>query len=233
MTNDTTKSSLLSEILKSKIDPKLLLSILKDESPNLEKKLINSKLIENREASLLEFEQAIQDPSKNELNYWQPFIESNRWILGNSYALILDGRDIDLWNTADYIIESEDGFIDIVEIKHPHFEFWQKTSSGEYSKYRGFIQPSNELKGAITQAINYIFSIEKKYTDPDWLKKMKCETPVKPTCTIIIGRSVNWEIEEKIAFRLLNDSLHGISIITFDHLFNRALRLLKSLETEK
>ncbi|MCG2690171.1 DUF4263 domain-containing protein [Candidatus Parcubacteria bacterium] len=171
--------------------------------------------------ALDEFKTSLADPNKKERNYWQPFLEKNRWMFGLSYFVLLDESRIDLWDTADYLFESEDGFIDIAEIKHPHIEFWQKDSSGNYKKYRNFIQQSEELKGAITQATNYIFQVEKKFSDPDWCRKNGCETPVKPKCTVIFGRSDKWAIEEKTAFRLLNDSLHGIEVITFDHLYNR------------
>ena len=153
-------------------------------------------------------------------------------MFGLSYFVLLDESRIDLWDTADYLFESEDGFIDIVEIKNPHIDFWQRDSNSNYKKYRDFLQPSEELKGAITQATNYIFQIEKKFSDPDWQRKNKCEAPVKPCCTVIFGRSNTWTIEEKTAFRLLNDSLHGVTVITFDHLYSRAERLLISLEKE-
>jgi hypothetical protein len=155
-------------------------------------------------------------------------------MFGLSYFILLNENRIDLWNTADFLFESEDGFIDIVEIKHPHFDFWQKkkNKSKNYKRYRGFLQQSEELKRAIVQATNYIFQIEKKFSDTDWCRNNKCETPVKPKCTIIFGRSNEWKLEEKTAFRLLNDSLHGIEIITFDHFFNRAKKILDSMRKE-
>jgi len=179
-----------------------------------------------------EFENSLTDPSKKERDYWQPFLENNRWMFGLSYFILLKDPRIDLWDTADYLFEADDGFVDIVEIKHPHLEFWHKDSSGKHKKYRTFIQFSEELKGSITQSTNYIFQIEKKYSDPDWCRKNNVETPVKPKCTIIFGRSNEWSIEEKTAFRLLNDSLHGIEIITFDHLLNRASKIIDSLKQE-
>jgi hypothetical protein len=102
-----------------------------------------------------------------------------------------------------------------------------------YNRYRNFLQPSEELRGAITQASNYIFQIEKKFGDHDWCVENNCEHPVKPKCIVIVGSSKTWEVEEKTAFRLLNDSLHGIEVITFDHLLDRAKISLKFLEEEK
>ncbi len=232
LTNDKVTIDLVSQILKSEKNKETIYQLFKEQYPELDKKILTYKLVQARGKALDEFKTSLLDFNKKERDYWQPFLEKNRWMFGLSYFVLLDESKIDLWDTADYLFESEDGFIDIVEIKHPHIDFWQKDSAGNYKKYRNFLQHSEELKGAITQATNYIFQIEKKFSDPDWCRKNKCETPVKPKCTVVFGRSDQWKLEEKTAFRLLNDSLHGVEVITFDHLYNRALRILNSLEKE-
>jgi len=232
LSNDEVTVDLVRQILRSKKNQDTIYQLFKEQYPELDKKILTYKLVEARRVALNEFKTALDDPNKKERDYWQPFLEKNRWMFGLSYFVLLDETRIDLSDTADYIFKSEDGFIDIVEIKHPHVEFWQKDSLGKYKKYRDFLQYSEELKGSITQSINYIFQVEKRFSDPDWCRHNKCETPVKPKCTIILGRSDNWQLEEKTAFRLLNDSLHGIEIITFDHLYSRANRILNSLENE-
>ena len=232
LTNDEVTIDLVKQILRSEKNKDTIYQLFKEQYPELDKKILTYKLVQARKIALDEFKTSLADPNKKERNYWQPFLEKNRWMFGLSYFVLLDESRIDLWDTADYLFESEDGFIDIAEIKHPHIEFWQKDSSGNYKKYRNFIQHSEELKGAITQATNYIFQVEKKFSDPDWCRKNGCETPVKPKCTVIFGRSDEWAIEEKTAFRLLNDSLHGIEVITFDQLYNRASKVLNSLEKE-
>lgn len=232
MTNDEVTIDLVKQILRSEKNKDTIYQLFKEQYPELDKKILTYKLVQARKIALDEFRISLADQNKKERDYWQPFLEKNRWMFGLSYFVLLDENRIDLWDTADYLFESEDGFIDIVEIKHPHIEFWQKDSIGDYKKYRNFLQHSEELKGAIIQAVNYIFQIEKKFSNPDWCRKNNCETPVKPKCTVIFGRSDIWKIEEKTALRLLNDSLHGIKVITFDHLYNRASKVLNSLEKE-
>ncbi|MGA2417695.1 MAG: Shedu anti-phage system protein SduA domain-containing protein [Candidatus Staskawiczbacteria bacterium] len=232
LSNDEVTINLVKQILQSEKNKDTVYQLFKEQYPELDKKILTYKLVQARRVALDEFKTSLSDLDKKERNYWQPFLEKNRWMFGLSYFVLLDESRIDLWDTADYLFESEDGFIDIVEIKHPHIDFWQKDSIGGYKRYRDFLQPSEELKGSLTQATNYIFQVEKKFSDPDWCRENKCETPVKPKCTVILGRSINWALEEKTAFRLLNDSLHGIEVITFDHLFSRAERLLNSLEKE-
>jgi len=232
LTNDVVTIDLVRQILSSEKNKETIYQLFKEQYPELDKKILTYKLVQARKVALDEFKDSLSDPNKIERNYWQAFLEGNRWMFGLSYFVLLDDARIDLWNTADYLFESEDGFIDIVEIKHPHIEFWEKDGSGNYKKYRGFMQHSEELKGAIIQATNYIFQVEKKFSDPDWCRENRCETPVKPKCTVVFGRSEGWALEEKTAFRLLNDSMHGIEVITFDHLYNRALKILNSMEKE-
>ncbi|MHB8841244.1 MAG: Shedu anti-phage system protein SduA domain-containing protein [Candidatus Aquicultor sp.] len=232
LTNDEVTIDVVRQILQSAKNKDTVYQLFKEQYPELDKKILTYKLVQARKVSLDEFKASSSDPEKKERNYWQPFLEQNRWMFGLSYFVLLDESRIDLWDTADYLFESEDGFIDIVEIKHPHLDFWQKDREGQYKKYRDFLQHSEDLKGAITQATNYIFQVEKKFSDPDWCRRHGCETPVKPKCTVISGRSNEWTIEEKTAFRLLNDCLHGVEVITFDHLYNRAEKLLNTLEKE-
>jgi hypothetical protein len=232
LSNDEVTIDIVRNILQSNRNKETIFQLFKEKYPELDKKILTYKLVQSRRSALLEFKASLDDTEKLERNYWQPFLEKNRWMFGLTYFVLLDDSRIDPWDTADYLFEAEDGFIDIVEIKHPHASFWELNNRGKYIKYRGHIQHSKEAKGAITQAINYIFQTEKKFADPDWCRKHNCETPVKPKCTAILGRSLNWNIEEKTAFRLLNDSLHGVEIITFDHLYNRGERLLDCMEKE-
>jgi hypothetical protein len=232
LTNDKVTLNVVKKILESEKNKDAIFDLFKSQYPKLDKKILTYKLVEARRIALNEFKESMIDEEKKERDYWQPFLKKNRWMFGLTYFVLLDDSRIDLWDTADYLFEAEDGFIDIVEIKHPHIDFWERDSRGDYKRYRGFIQPSEELNGSITQATNYIFQVEKKFADPDWCRKNKCQTPVKPKCTIILGRSGDWDIEEKTAYRLLNDGLHGIEIITFDHLYSRAKKILDSLSKE-
>jgi hypothetical protein len=48
---------------------------------------------------------------------------------------------------------------------------------------------------------------------------------LKPRCTLVIGRSNTWNLEQFEAFRILNSMYHNINIITYDMLLNRAQKL--------
>lgn len=231
-TNSESAIELLKEILALDGNREEYFRLFKEHYPKLNKKLLVYRLVQARREALEEFKRSLKDPAKTERNYWQKFLTDNKWMFGLPYFVLLDERRLDISSTADYLFESEDGFIDIVEIKNPHDEFWLKKADGTYVKYRNYLQVSNELRGAVTQGTNYIFEVEKKCDSAQWMTQHNCQAPVKPKCLVVLGRSADWQLEEGTAFRLLNDSLHGVSVITFDHLRSRAEKALLDLEQE-
>lgn len=50
-------------------------------------------------------------------SFWQDWFSENKWVLGSDFAQIIDERNIDTENIADYIMRAFDGFVDLVEIK--------------------------------------------------------------------------------------------------------------------
>ena len=49
---------------------------------------------------------------------------------------------------------------------------------------------------------------------------------MKPRCTLIFGRSNDWDDEMKKSFRILNSSYSQLSIMTYDQLLDRAKNVL-------
>ncbi len=161
--------------------------------------------------------------SKNE-EVWQRFFSKNSWILGSDFVEILDERRLDVENITDYLLKSYDGFVDIIELKLPTENFW----TAEHI-------PRSELTTATMQCNRYILQTERKINDLEFSKKVQQTPIVKPRITLIYGRSVNWEDGEKEAYRVLNSSYSNLNIISYDHLLERAKRLIRisKLEVEK
>lgn len=200
--------------------------------PSLSQSLALARIYQERQGAMKEFIESLEN-TKDE-HYWQDFLKRNQWMFGASYVNIIDERRIDIHHETDLPFEIEDGFMDIVEIKRPDFPFWaQHPKSKENYRYRGkFLVPHVYLQGAISQLSKYIFQAEKRVSDLDYINDHGGVVPVKPRGLVIHGRSVGWDNEEREAFRLLNDQLHNIQIITFDHLLVRAKRILKVMESE-
>lgn len=86
--------------------------------------------------------------------------------------------------------------------------------------------PHGELQGAIAQTTKYILQAEKSLDSNEYIRDHGGVVPLKPRGLIVHGRSNDWTANEWEAFRLLNDELHTVQVITFDHLLKQAERIL-------
>ncbi len=152
---------------------------------------------------------------------WQSWFEENSWVLGSDFVKVLDERSIDTKNISDFLMKSYDGFLDIVEIKRPEggLKFW--SSSLDHGNWI----PHNDLVKAITQAAIYIHEVEREANDLRFYERVGVKA-IKPRCTLIYGRSDGWRKEQQEAFRILNSSYHNLTIMTYDHVLDRARRIL-------
>lgn len=146
---------------------------------------------------------------------WQKFFSQNSWILGSDFIDILDERQLDVDNITDYLLKSYDGFVDIIELKLPSEPFW--TSE---------IIPRSELTSATMQCNRYILQTERNINDLEFSKKIKNTPIVKPRITLIYGRSQDWNTDQCEAYRVLNSSYSNLTVISYDHLLERAKRII-------
>jgi antiviral defense system Shedu protein SduA len=153
---------------------------------------------------------------------WQRFFEQHDWILGSDFVRVLDEREIDVDHIADYLMQAYDGFLDLIEIKRPEgsMQFWASTLD------HGHYVPHSDLTKAITQAQRYIYEVEREANSLKTLERLGGVKAVKPRCTLIFGRSNDWTLEQTEAYRILNAGLHSLSILTYDHVLERARRML-------
>lgn len=155
-------------------------------------------------------------------NKWQTWFEKNSWVLGSDFVKILDERAIDTSNISDFLMQSYDGFLDVIEIKRPEggLKFWGSALD------HGNCYPHSDLIKAITQSISYIHEIELQANDMKFFERVGKVKTVKPRCTLIFGRSNGWNQAQQEAFRILNSSYHNLTIMTFDHVLERAKRII-------
>ena len=177
-----------------------------------------------KKKTLSEFEKEI-DNDKNEA-FWQEWFNRNKWILGSEYLKILDERKIDINHIADFLVQVFDGFVDIVEIKKPSLEFWAKQKDNSHNNY----VPSSDLIKAITQCQNYLYEIEQEANSVKYVEELKAKI-IKPRCLLIIGKSKEWDDEKRKAYRILNSSYTNLTILTYDHLLERAKNIMNKTET--
>ena len=176
-----------------------------------------ASVIKKRDA-LIELQEKLQEEQPE--RYWQEWFTRNKWVLGSDFAQIVDERVIDTENIADYIMKSYDGFVDLVEIKKPNgLPFWAST------KDHGNYVPSVDLTKAITQCLNYIYAIELEANSTKFARRIGSRV-IKPRCILIFGRSYDWNDEQREAYRILNAAYNQVSILTYDHISERAQNVL-------
>lgn len=173
-----------------------------------------------RSRAVSEYENMLSDDLVE--HRWQDWFEENAWVLGSDFVRVLDERHIDVQNISDFLMQAYDGFLDVVEIKRPEGElkFWSPTRD------HGNLVPSSDLTKAITQAARYIFEIEREANSIKFQERIGGVKTVKPRGILIFGRSAGWGDDENEAFRILNSSYHNLSIMTYDHVLERARRMV-------
>lgn len=174
----------------------------------------------NRKNSVEEFEHMLE----NDLieHRWQEWFEQNDWVMGTEFVRVLDEREIDTANISDFLMQAYDGFLDIVEIKRPegNLKFWMETLD------HGNYVPSSDLIKAITQASRYIYEVEREANSNKFLERVGNVKTVKPRCILIFGRSFDWDEKKSESYRILNSSYHNLTILSYDHVLERAKRIV-------
>jgi len=199
----------------------------------LTQKDINSLL--KRREKLAEFKQSLTSHSSDE-SWWQDFFEENKWIFGYglNYEILrqqqpqptyggvkIDGtggqRGDNLMSTTGDL-----NFTVLVEIKTPATLLLQGTQEIR----NGAWSLSKNLTDALSQIQANIQTWEKQGSEQpenrDKLDKLSVFT-VKPKGIIVIG-SLSQLIDrnKRETFQRFRKSIHGIDIITYDELFERA-----------
>ena len=99
--------------------------------------------------------------------------------------------------------------------------FWAATQD------HGNYVPSSDLIKAITQASRYLYEVEREANSVKFLERVDHVKTIKPRCILIFGRSHGWNNEQRESYRILNSSLHNLTILTYDHVLERARSLFK------
>ncbi len=146
---------------------------------------------------------------------WQRFFSTNEWILGSDLVKVLDERRLDIEDITDFLIKSYDGFVDIIELKLPKAPFWTEENI-----------PRSELTKAVMQCNRYILETERNINSLEFYKKVDATPIAKPRITLVYERSNDWVNDKREMYRILNSSYSNLSIMTYDHLLERAKRIL-------
>lgn len=213
-----------------------VLKNLREEKKVLSKNI--EKLKELQKQSSISYYQQRRDELKERLlkkypetkgkNSWQTWTYSNSWIFGVNYQTPVQKEKVGFNSIPDYLFPTLDSFIDILEIKKPDAQVIVRDAS-----HTGSYMWSGVVNEAIGQVVNYIHEIELNQLQIQQnLKRNYAELfkngifTIKPRAFILVGNSENWIEEQREALRKLNYSLHGIEILTYFDILQRAEKII-------
>ena len=195
--------------------------------------------LKNKENAIKEFKNRLNNEKLNEDkgdDNWQNWFCENKWFFGSDYVKILTRRTLDENSKTDFLASSYGNFLDIIEIKSPLLDsgklFNEDIKEKEGAKWK-YYHPTNHLTKAIFQCLRYINEVEKKVADPEKNKKFETCEIVKPRCTLIFGRSNNFNNDQHKTLRIMNSHYNNFSIITYDQLLERAEKMIKIINNKK
>jgi len=156
---------------------------------------------------------------------FQNWIERNLlWVFGVEYkSHKLEARKISIFSEADLVMESMDGFIDLIELKRPNLQILNKDIS--HNSY----YPSVDLSKALGQCGQYLKKMDEYKMQLQNEHKVKI---LRPRIKIIIGRTDEYEEEQYEALRMLNCNLNNIQIISYDYLLSCGQYIISNLNTK-
>ncbi len=192
--------------------------------------LANSIKFQKYKETLNEFQERLKNdyPETSGVNSWQAWLTENYWVFGSNYKRPIPKAKINIEGSMpDFIFPSIDGCVDGIDIKKPNIEEIIVKDADHSSSFYW----SRDINKAIGQVVNYLYDMDENRLK---LAEILRVNIARPRGIIIAGRSNNWTAEQLKAYRKLSFSLHGIEIITYDHLLERARSLISVLlEDEK
>ncbi|OGU40121.1 MAG: hypothetical protein A2X61_06975 [Ignavibacteria bacterium GWB2_35_12] len=188
-----------------------------------EKSLTNLKLLLELESttnileSIHDFEDLNEYLAGQPEKIFQNWIEKNIWTLGIDYIRKHPAHKIGISSDSDLIMETTDGFIDLIELKRPKFEIFS------YDESHRSYYPSKELSKVIGQCMQYLKILDnyKLVLESEYKYKI-----LRPRIKIIVGRSIDFDDDRNEALRMLNSCLNHIQVISYDYLYQSGKNII-------
>ena len=237
--NTSIGTSLLSKLLNWAIN-------LEDPLPLIERLVeLNASSLGklNAAVGLQSLKQALNQWDQNQHNsdeeFWQQSLAQYSFVLEQTFSWptsIVDGKAYiggknvfnKNGNMVDFLMRNRlTQSAALIEIKTP-------SASLLGSRYRGTYNVSSELSGSIMQTLNYKHSLQEDFQSLTRGQNDLFDS-LNPQCAVIIGNAKN-ELNDQTklkAFELYRHQFQGLTVITFDELFDKTRQLIKLLEGEQ
>lgn len=156
---------------------------------------------------------------------FQNWIEKNLWIFGVEYVKKHDARKIALFSEGDILMESMDGFLDLIELKRPKLDY----EIFKYDSSHKCYYPSPDLSKVIGQCLFYLQKMDDYKLNLEKDYKIKI---LRPRIKVILGRTKEFSDDQFSALRMLNSNLNHIQIISFDYLLSCGRKLISHYDQD-
>lgn len=184
-------------------------------------KLIDLEINSNITDEIINHPELLKYAAGQPEKIFQNWIENNLWVFGIDYIKKHDERKIALFSEGDLLMETVDGFLDLIELKRPKHELLKFDNSHKCH------YPHPDLSVVIGQSLFYLQKLSEYKLIIQHEYKVKI---IMPRIKIIVGRNTNFIDEQKDCIRMLNTNLNSIQIITYDDLVTFGQLLLKANE---
>lgn len=152
---------------------------------------------------------------------FQNWIENNLWVFGIEYIKHHDSRRIALFSEGDLLMESADGFLDLIELKRP-IHTLLKFDESHKCHY-----PHNDLSAVLGQSLFYLQKLSEYKLN---LEREYGTKVLMPRVKIIIGNTNEFEEEHYHCLRMINSDLKSIQVISYTDLVKFGHLLISAYE---
>lgn len=169
-------------------------------------------------AATTELSRMLSDESLTEHDY-QRWFDLHYWVFGNAYVAKDEIKRIGRSDNIDLLLkQTASGLRDIVELKRPISQVLDYDPS---HKQYYFSREASKAIGQCDRYLNVFSEVARKglIDEPDIVAH-------HPRAIIVIGRSNDWDKAKREALHSLNSRLHGITVMTFDHVLEQACQML-------
>lgn len=237
--NSAIGTNLLSKLLYWAInldDPQPLIERLVELNPSSLGKLNAAVGLQSLKLALHQWE---NNQNNSDEEFWQQSLTQYSFVLEQTFSWptsIVDGKAYiggktvfnKGGNIVDFLMRNRlTQSAALIEIKTP-------SSPLLGSRYRNTYNVSSELSGSIMQTLNYKHSLQENFQSITRGQNDLFDS-LNPQCAVIIGNANNeLDDQNKIkAFELYRHQFQGLTVITFDELFDKTRQLIKLLEGEQ
>lgn len=226
--NDKNKHQILEQILNDGHSDEYWELIAKHQ-PNLASKLASGHIQQIRAETISTLKERLKTDyhETSGSDSWQSWIFENHWLFGVNYQEPIEKQRLNLDGIMpDYLFPRIDGFVDLLEIKLPSSSVVTNNAS-----HTGSYRWTVEATTAIGQVVHYLSEIDRlRYEIEAKIQQRQDRTVsmLKPRAYILIGNSAGWSTEKREGLRKLNDTLHGIEVLTYQQLIYRGEAFLST-----